>query len=72
MSAADLTAAIRGRLDAIGTAAVTAAEALDGASIDLPERTLAAILAELAALDGRLGLAADRLAEALDPAPCGR
>jgi hypothetical protein len=29
-------------------------------------------LAELVSLDGRLDLALDRLADALDPAPCGR
>ena len=41
-------------------------------TLDLPEGTLAAILAELVTLDGRLDLALDRLAEALDPEPCGR
>jgi hypothetical protein len=74
MSTADLTAAIRARLDAIGAAA-TAAEAIDGAALDLPEGVLAGILAELVNLDGRLDLALDRLAEALDPvtrmAPAG-
>jgi hypothetical protein len=44
-----------------------AAEALDRAALDLPEGTLAGILAELVSLDGRLDLALDRLAEALDP-----
>jgi hypothetical protein len=72
MSAADLVTAIRARLDAIGAAATTAAEALDGAALDLPEGTLAAILAELQTLDGRLDLALDRLADALDPAGRGR
>jgi hypothetical protein len=45
-----------------------AAEALDGAAFDLPE----GILAELVSLDGRRDLALDRLADALDPVPCGR
>jgi hypothetical protein len=45
----------------------TAAEALDGTALDLPEGTLAGILAELVSLDGRLDLALDRLADALDP-----
>jgi hypothetical protein len=35
-------------------------------------RPLAAILAGLVSLDGRLDLALDRLADALDPAGCGR
>jgi hypothetical protein len=69
---AHLTTAIRDRLNSIGAAAGTAAEALDGNAIDLPEGTLASILAELVSLDGRLDLVADRLAEALDPAPCCR
>jgi hypothetical protein len=65
--------AMRDRLDAIGTAATTAAEALDGAALDLPQAALASILAEPVSLDGRLDLALDRLADALDPAPpCGR
>jgi hypothetical protein len=74
MSTADLTAAVRARLDAIACQAQTAAEALDPApagdppALDLPEGVLAAILAELVALDGRLDLALDRLADALDPA----
>jgi hypothetical protein len=72
MSTADLTAAVRARLDAIASQAQTAAEALDGAALDLPEGTLAAILAELQTLGGRLDLALDRRADALDPAPCGR
>jgi hypothetical protein len=72
MSTTDLTAAIRDRLHTIGAAATTAAEALDGAAIDLPEGTLAAILSEVVSLDGRLDLAVDRLAEALDPAGRGR
>jgi hypothetical protein len=69
MSTTDLTAAVRARLDAIACQAQTAAEALDGtAALDLPEGTLAAILAELVSLDGRLDLALDQLAGALDPA----
>ena len=67
MSTTDLSTAIRARLGAIGTAATTAAEALDGAAIDMPEGVLAAILAELVGLDGRLEVALDRLADALDP-----
>jgi hypothetical protein len=39
----------------------------------MPQTALASILAELISLDGRLDLALDRLAGALDPAPaCGR
>jgi hypothetical protein len=72
MSTADLTAAIRDRLDAIGAAATTAAEALDGAALDLPEGALGVIAAELDTLGGRLDLVVNRLAEALDPAGCGR
>jgi hypothetical protein len=49
-----------------------ASDALDGAAIDLPEGVLAGILSELVNLDGRLDLAVDRLAEALDPVGCGR
>jgi hypothetical protein len=68
--------AVRARLASIATAAATAAEALDpdggAAALDLPEGVMAAILAELVSLDGRLDLALDRLAEALDPAACGR
>jgi hypothetical protein len=72
MSTTDLTAAIRERLNTIGAAAGTAADALDdGNALDLPEGTLAAILAELVSLDGQLDLALDRLADALDPAGCG-
>jgi hypothetical protein len=52
--------------------ATTAAEALDGVAIDLPEGVLAGILAELVSLDGRLDLALDRLADALDPVACDR
>jgi hypothetical protein len=44
-----------------------AAEGLDNAALDLPEGVLGAILAELLNLDGRLDLALDRLADALDP-----
>jgi hypothetical protein len=76
MSTADLTSTIRARLDAVATAAQTAAEALDSnAALDLPEGVLAGILAEVVNLDGRLDLALDRLAEVLDPvtrmAPAG-
>jgi hypothetical protein len=67
LSTLDLTTAIRARLDSISTAATTAAEALDGAAIDLPEGTLAGILSELVSLDGRLDLALDRLAGAAEP-----
>jgi hypothetical protein len=72
MSTTDLVAALRDRLNSIGTAATTAAEALDGNAIDLPEGVLAGILAELVSLDGRLDLALDRIAVALDPAGRGR
>jgi hypothetical protein len=41
-------------------------------ALDLPDGTPAGILAELVNLDGRLDLALDRLAEALDPVACGR
>jgi hypothetical protein len=49
---ADLAAPIRARLDAIAGAAQTAAEALDtaageGPALDLPEGTLAGMLAEM-------------------------
>jgi hypothetical protein len=65
--------AIRCRLDAIGTVATTAADALaDDPAIDMPPTAPAAILAELVSLDRRLDLALDRLAGALEPAPCGR
>jgi hypothetical protein len=70
MSTADLITGLRDRLNSIGTAATTAAEALDGAALDLPEGTLAGILSELVNLDGRLDLAVNRLAEALDPVGC--
>jgi hypothetical protein len=50
-----------GRLSA---AATTAAEALDGARLDLSDGTLAELLLELKSLDGRLAL--DRLAGAAD------
>jgi hypothetical protein len=43
-----------------------------GAAIYLPEGVLAGILSELVSLDGRLDLALDRIAVALDPAGCGR
>jgi hypothetical protein len=55
MSTADATQAIRTHLHMIGAAATTAAEALDNAggvvALDLPEGTLAGILAELVSLD---------------------
>jgi hypothetical protein len=38
----------------------------------MPQAALASIVAELVSLGGRLDLALDRLADALDPAPCGR
>jgi hypothetical protein len=72
MSTIDLTAAIRDRLHSIGTAATSAAEALDGNALDLPEGTLAGILAELQNLEGWVELAACTLADALDPIGCGR
>jgi hypothetical protein len=71
-TAPDRTAALRDRLNSIGAAATTAAEAMDGNAIDLPEGVLASILSELVSLDGRLDLALDRIDVALDPAPCGR
>jgi hypothetical protein len=71
-TAADLTAAIASRLAAIACQAQTAAEAIDGNALDLPEGTLAGIAAELGTLAGRLDLALDRLADSLDPAPQGR
>jgi hypothetical protein len=40
-------------------------------AIDLPEGILAGILSELVSLEGRLDLALDRIAVALDPAPVG-
>jgi hypothetical protein len=62
MSTADATQAIRDHLHAIGAAAQTAAEALDG-RLDLPEGVLAGIAAELGTLAGLLGLILNRLAE---------
>jgi hypothetical protein len=41
-------------------------------ALDLPQGTLAAIAEEPRASEGRLALVACRLADALDPAPCGR
>jgi hypothetical protein len=55
------TAAIRTRLDLIGAAATTAADALDGNALDLGEGTLATLLAEIDGLAGRLELVCDRL-----------
>jgi hypothetical protein len=59
-----LAAAIRSHLSSIASATATAADALGGASLDLPEGVLAGILAEVVSLDGRLDLALDRLADA--------
>jgi hypothetical protein len=61
------TDAIRQRLDMIGTACCTAAEALDGVAIDLGDGTLAIVLDELDTLAGRLDLLLDRLGAAVDP-----
>jgi hypothetical protein len=74
MSTHDLTAAIRDRLNSIGSAATTAADALDtaGGRLDLPDGTLTAIAEELRTLEGRVDLVACRLADALDPVGCGR
>jgi hypothetical protein len=58
---------IRLRLVAIGLATITAAEALDGAPLDLCEGTLSQILVELETVAGRLDLVLDRLAGAADP-----
>ena len=55
--------------EALAAAAQTGADALDGAALDLPEGTLAAILAELDGLAGRLELALDRLGAGVDPVP---
>jgi hypothetical protein len=67
-----LAAAIRSHLSSIASAAATAAEALDGNALDVSEGTLASILSELVSLDGRLDLALDRIAVALDPVGCAR
>jgi hypothetical protein len=64
MSSTDL---IQHRLDALGAAATTAADALDGARLDLADGTLAELLLELDSLDGRLALVLDSLAAAADP-----
>jgi hypothetical protein len=64
----NLTAAIRRRLDALAAACATAAQALGGAALDLPEGTLAELLGELEALAGRLDLVCDRLGAGIDPA----
>jgi hypothetical protein len=58
---------IRQRLNAIGLAVTTAAEALDGAQLDLCEGTLSQLATELETLAGRLDLVLDRLAGAADP-----
>jgi hypothetical protein len=47
---------------------VTARLALAGATLDLPEGTLASLLCELEGQAGRLDLALDRLGAAVDPA----
>jgi hypothetical protein len=62
-----LADALRARLDAISAATGTAAEALDGAAVDLAEGTLDQLLTELLTLSGRLELVLDRLAGAADP-----
>jgi hypothetical protein len=70
VSTTDLAASIRDQLHAIGAGATTAAEALDDSpALGLPTGEVAAILTELQTLGGRLDLALDRLAGALDPAP---
>jgi hypothetical protein len=56
------TDAIRQRIDLIGTACTTAADALDGAALDLGEGRLAALFQEIDGLAGRLALVCDRLA----------
>jgi hypothetical protein len=61
-------ASIRARLDDLAVAAQTAADALDGAGIDLPEGTLTQLLHELEGLNGRLDLALDHLGADTDPA----
>jgi hypothetical protein len=69
-----LPEAIRARLDGIACQAQTAAEALDGAGLDLADGTLAEIATELDTLAGRLDLLLDRLGAAVDPvrhAGCG-
>jgi hypothetical protein len=67
MTAPDITDCIRHHLDALAAACATGAEALDGASLDLPEGTLAQLLGKLEGLAGRLDLVLDRLGAALDP-----
>jgi hypothetical protein len=62
------TTAIRQRLDLIGAAAITAADALaDGVALDLGEGTLATLLQENDGLAGRLELVLDRLGAAVVP-----
>jgi hypothetical protein len=53
-------------------ACCTAAEALDGVTIDLGDGTLAIIVDELDTLAGRLDLLLDRLGAAVNPVPAGR
>jgi hypothetical protein len=55
------------RRDAISAATATAAEALDGAALDLSPATLAELLMEVKTLAGWLDLVLDRLAGAVDP-----
>jgi hypothetical protein len=64
MTTADL---LHARLDALGAAATTAAEALDGARLDLSPDILAELLLEVETLSGRLELVLDRLSAAVDP-----
>jgi hypothetical protein len=69
-----LTAAIRDRLQAIATAAQTAAEALDGLdALDLDADALEGILFSLAGVCGQLDDVTDRLGAGVDPMQlCGR
>jgi hypothetical protein len=63
----NLADAIRQRLDILAAASATAAQALDGAALDLPEGALAELLGELEAPAGRLDLVCDRLGAGVDP-----
>jgi hypothetical protein len=63
-----LTDLIRNRLAAISVATGMGAEALDGASVDLPPHIQGELLTELDTLAGRLDLCLARLANAVDPA----
>jgi hypothetical protein len=60
--------AIRHRLAAIASAAQTAADARDGARLDLCEGSMAQLLVQLDTLAGRLDLVLDRLSAAVEPA----